>query len=97
MLKRWAWSLIRRLCPYDELLEIFWEMHDPTRADGQGDYTGSQYRSVIFWHTDEQKAAALASRDRLAASGKYGSSPILTEILPGIGILAGRGIPPAVL
>lgn len=66
---------------YDELLGIFWGMHDPTRADGQGDYTGDQYRSVIFWHTEEQRAAALASRDRLAASGNY-SSPIVTGILP---------------
>lgn len=67
---------------YEHLLEIFWDLHDPTRADGQGDYTGSQYRSMIFWHTEEQKTAALASRDRLAASGKYGDRPIVTGIVP---------------
>jgi peptide-methionine (S)-S-oxide reductase len=67
---------------YENLLEIFWDVHDPTSADGQGDYTGTRYRSVIFWHTGEQKAAALASRDRLAVSGKFGISPLVTEILP---------------
>jgi peptide-methionine (S)-S-oxide reductase len=68
--------------PYEQLLEIFWDMHDPTQAGGQGDYTGSQYRSVIFWHTDEQNAAALTFLKRLGASGKYGSRLILTEVLP---------------
>lgn len=68
--------------PYDRLLDIFWALHDPTRADGQGDYTGPQYRSAIFYHDEDQKAAALASRDRLAASGKHGNRPIVTEILP---------------
>lgn len=68
--------------PYDRLLEIFWTLHDPTRPDGQGDYTGPQYRSAIWYFDDEQKATAIASRDRLAASGQYGSNPIVTEILP---------------
>ena len=68
--------------PYDKLLDLFWEMHDPTRTDGQGDFTGSQYRPAIFWHTEEQRVTAMASRDRLAASGKYGDKPVVTEILP---------------
>jgi len=67
---------------YDQLLEIFWNIHDPSRGDGQGDYSGPQYRSVIFYHDEEQKAAALASRNRLAASKHYGDRPIVTEILP---------------
>jgi peptide-methionine (S)-S-oxide reductase len=67
---------------YDELLGIFWDMHDPTRTGGQGDYTGSQYGSTIFWHTEEQEAAAIISRDRLAASGKFGDRPIVTGIVP---------------
>jgi len=67
---------------YDQLLERFWSLHDPTQPDGQGDYTGPQYRSVIFYHDEGQKEAALASRDRLAASEKYGDRPIVTEILP---------------
>ncbi len=67
---------------YDRLLDIFWNIHDPAQAGGQGDYTGSQYRSVIFYHSDEQKNAATMSRDRLAASGRYRNRPVLTEILP---------------
>lgn len=66
---------------YDELLEVFWEMHDPTSLNRQGPDTGTQYRSAIFYHTPEQKAAAEASRDRLDASGRF-SRPVVTEITP---------------
>lgn len=67
---------------YDCLLDIFWDVHDPAQAGGQGAYTGSQYRSVIFYHSNTQKKAAVRSRNRLAASEKYRNRPILTEILP---------------
>jgi methionine-S-sulfoxide reductase len=67
---------------YDHLLDIFWDLHDPTQAGGQGDFTGSQYRSVIFFHNEEQKDTAMRSRNRLAASQKHGNRPIRTEILP---------------
>jgi peptide-methionine (S)-S-oxide reductase len=67
---------------YDQLLDIFWDIHDPAQEGGQGEYTGSQYRSVIFYHHGEQKTAAVRSRDRLAASEKYRNRPVLTEILP---------------
>lgn len=67
---------------YDQLLDLFWTLHDPTRSDGQGDYTGPQYRPVIFFHNEAQHAAARASRDRLTASGRYGDRPIVTEIAP---------------
>jgi len=67
---------------YDQLLDLFWDVHDPTRADGQGDFTGPQYRSVIFYHDDRQKQEALASRDRVSASGKYCGRPVVTEIVP---------------
>jgi peptide-methionine (S)-S-oxide reductase len=67
---------------YDQLLDIFWSTHDPAQAGGQGDYTGSQYRSAIFYHNEEQKNAAMKSRDRLAASAPYRNRPILTEIFP---------------
>jgi peptide-methionine (S)-S-oxide reductase len=69
------------IVPYNRLLDIFWEIHDPTQAGGQGEYTGPQFRSVIYFHTGEQETLALESRDRLAASGKY-HQPVLTEILP---------------
>jgi peptide-methionine (S)-S-oxide reductase len=67
---------------YDQLLDVFWDMHDPAQVGGQGEYTGSQYRSVIFFHDEKQKTTAIKSRDRLAESEKYRSRPILTEILP---------------
>ncbi|HEY7545898.1 MAG TPA: peptide-methionine (S)-S-oxide reductase MsrA [Blastocatellia bacterium] len=66
---------------YEELLEIFWNEHDPTTLNRQGPDVGSQYRSVIFYHTPEQEAAARASKERLQASGRY-SRPIVTEIVP---------------
>lgn len=66
---------------YEELLELFWACHDPTQLDRQGPDVGSQYRSVIFFHTPEQEAAARASRDKLEASGRY-PRPIVTAIEP---------------
>ncbi len=66
---------------YDELLQVFWEHHDPTQGMRQGNDQGSQYRSAIFWNTDEERAAAEASRDayqqQLSAAG-YGDNT--TEI-----------------
>jgi peptide-methionine (S)-S-oxide reductase len=66
---------------YEELLEVFWNVHDPTTLNRQGPDIGSQYRSVVFFHSSEQKAIAMASREKLQGSGRYGK-PIVTEILP---------------
>lgn len=66
---------------YDELLDAFWETHNPTTLNRQGPDVGTQYRSAIFTHDLEQQAAAQASKDRLAASGKYNKA-IVTEITP---------------
>ena len=66
---------------YEKLLDIFWDIHDPTTPNRQGPDVGSQYRSVIFYYTSEQEKAAKLSKERLAKSGKY-RSPIVTEILP---------------
>ena len=66
---------------YEELLEVFWDSHNPTQLNRQGPDVGSQYRSVIFYHNAEQKAAALKSKKVLEKSGKY-NKPIMTEIVP---------------
>jgi len=66
---------------YEELLSVFWENHDPTTLNRQGPDIGTQYRSAIFFHTPEQKAAAIASKENLQKSGRY-KNPISTEIAP---------------
>ncbi|MFA9460190.1 peptide-methionine (S)-S-oxide reductase MsrA [Thiohalorhabdus methylotrophus] len=64
---------------YEELLEVFWSIHDPTQVNRQGPDVGTQYRSVIFFHDTDQEAAARASLER--AQERY-RSPIATEIVP---------------
>jgi len=64
---------------YDKLLDVFWESHDPTQLNRQGPDYGSQYRTAIFFFTPEQEAAAKASKEKLAAGGKF-RRPIVTEI-----------------
>ncbi len=66
---------------YEDLLAVFWANHDPTTLDRQGPDFGSQYRSVIFYHTPEQQVAALASKEKLQGSGSY-RRPIVTQIVP---------------
>lgn len=63
---------------YEQLLEVFWAMHDPTQVDRQGPDVGSQYRSVILTHSPEQRATAEASRER---AGSRFARPIATEIV----------------
>lgn len=64
---------------YEQLLDAFWKMHDPTTRDRQGPDVGSQYRSVIFYHDEEQKRAAEASKAAQDASKLY-RGPIVTLI-----------------
>jgi peptide-methionine (S)-S-oxide reductase len=66
---------------YDDLLTVFWENHNPTTLNRQGPDVGEQYRSAIFYHDDEQKAAAEASKAERDRSGRY-RGPIVTEITP---------------
>ncbi len=67
---------------YDDLLSVFWDIHDPTTVNRQGPDVGSQYRSVVFYHSPDQKAAAIASKGRLQATDRYRQRKIVTEIVP---------------
>ena len=66
---------------YEQLLDAFWRLHDPTQVNRQGPDFGTQYRTAIFFHSPEQEAAAKKSRAALEASGKF-RRPIATEITP---------------
>jgi peptide-methionine (S)-S-oxide reductase len=66
---------------YQQLLDLFWDVHDPTQLNRQGPDHGSQYRTAIFVHDAAQEAAAKASKDALAKSGKH-RRPIVTKIAP---------------
>ena len=66
---------------YEQLLNVFWENHDPTQLNRQGPDFGTQYRSAIFFHSPEQEREARASKDKLQNSGAF-SRPIVTQIVP---------------
>jgi peptide-methionine (S)-S-oxide reductase len=66
---------------YQKLLDVFWHNVDPLDATGQFCDKGSQYRSIIFYHNDEQRRLAEASKAALEASGRFGQ-PVVTEIVP---------------
>jgi len=66
---------------FEELLEVFWKTHDPTTLNRQGNDTGTQYRSVIFYHTPEQKELAEFYKKKLDAAKVY-NNPVVTEITP---------------
>jgi peptide-methionine (S)-S-oxide reductase len=68
---------------YDELLEIFWGTHDPTTLNRQGADEGTQYRSVIFYHNDNQKTIAEDYKKKLDKSGAF-NDPIVTEVSPAV-------------
>ncbi len=66
---------------YEELLDLFWDIHDPTTPGRQGPDIGDQYRSAIFFHDPGQEEAARASMQKVAASGRF-RRPVVTEISP---------------
>lgn len=67
---------------FEELLDVFFKTHDPTTRDRQGADEGPQYRSVIFYHDDEQKQAAKAFIKKLEESGKLGKNRVVTDVEP---------------
>jgi peptide-methionine (S)-S-oxide reductase len=68
---------------YEELLNVFWENHDPTQLNRQGPDWGSQYRSAIFFHSPEQQSTAKASKDALEKEHRF-SKPVVTQIVPAV-------------
>ena len=66
---------------YERLLEVFWSTHDPTQLNRQGPDIGTQYRSVIFYHDEDQNAEAEESKARFEALGRY-RRPVVTQIVP---------------
>jgi peptide-methionine (S)-S-oxide reductase len=67
---------------YEELLKLFWSIHNPTTRNRQGPDVGAQYRSVIFYHTPEQELSARRSIEELEKSGRFLRNRIVTEIVP---------------
>jgi len=70
-----------KVVSYKDLLEIFWHTHDPTTLNRQGPDTGTQYRSAIFYHSEEQRQAAEETKRAIDAEGVW-PLPIVTEIVP---------------
>lgn len=70
-----------RQLSFEQLLEVFWKTHDPTTLNRQGNDVGTQYRSVVFYHSEEQKKLAQQYKARLDSSGAF-PAPIVTEIAP---------------
>jgi len=66
---------------FEELLSLFWEIHNPTTLNRQGPDLGTQYRSAVFFHTPEQEAAAKTSKEALDSSDRH-HAPVVTEVTP---------------
>ena len=74
-------STTRRAVSFERLLEVFWQIHDPTTLNRQGPDVGTQYRSIIFYSDEHERKAAEESKRRLDESGKL-ARPVVTQIVP---------------
>jgi len=70
-----------KIVTYEELLDVFWSIHDPTQLNRQGYDTGTQYRSVVFYQNESQRKITEESKNKLEKSKKF-KKPIVTEIVP---------------
>ncbi len=70
-----------KIIPFEKLIEIFFHLHDPTTLNRQGNDVGTQYRSSIFYHSDEQRRTAEEIREKIKQEGVY-HQPIVTELVP---------------
>ncbi|MDP4550072.1 peptide-methionine (S)-S-oxide reductase MsrA [Alkalihalobacillus macyae] len=69
------------LISYEELLEVFFDNHNPTSLNRQGEDIGTRYRSSVFFHSEEQESAALIAKGKLSSSGRF-KKPIVTQVVP---------------
>lgn len=67
--------------PFEKILDVFWNTHNPTTRNQQGNDVGTQYRSIVFYHDEKQKNAAEKSKEEFEKEGNY-KDPIVTEIIP---------------
>ncbi len=74
--------MTRKKSGTDQLLEVFWSIHDPTQLNRQGPDIGSNYRSVIFYHDAEQGKTARKSKEGVEVSGRFGFGKVVTRIVP---------------
>ena len=69
------------LISYEELLEVFFDNHNPTSLNRQGEDIGTRYRSAVFFHSEEQESAAMIAKSKLSSSGRF-KKPIVTQVVP---------------
>ena len=81
------------LVSFAEVLEVFWKTHDPTTLNRQGNDVGTQYRSAVFYHSEDQRQTAEAYKKQLDDSGTF-PKPIVTEIVPAGTYYKAEGVPP---
>ncbi len=70
-----------KIC-YEEILDLFFRLHDPTTLNRQGNDVGTEYRSAIFYHSEDQRTKAVEAKERAEKSNRWGGKSVVTEIVP---------------